>query len=83
MPQKQKLPIYEKIVLIQSCLEERLSIGRASQLGGVDWVTIKEWIRQYETEGADAFLLREKNRVYSPEIKLAAVGAYLAGEGSL
>ena len=82
MPQKQKLAMEEKVSLVWRCLKEGISIRLASELGDVDPETVRSWIRLYEVEGEAAFLPRERNRVYSPELKLAAVRAYLEGEGS-
>lgn len=82
MPQKEKIPAEEKVLLVRQCLEGKLSISEASRQGSVDRKTIQGWIQQYEEEGVSAFLPREKNRVYSTEIKRAAVEAYQRGEGS-
>lgn len=82
MSRKQKKSAEEKVRIIRRYLQGEISISQAAQLGGVDWVTAKEWIRNYETEGESAFL-PHKNKSYSPELKHCAVGAYLAGEGSL
>ena len=82
MPQKQKLAMEEKVSLVRRCLKEGISIRLAGELGDVDPETVRSWIRLYEVEGEAAFLPWERNRVYSPEMKLAAVRAYLEGEGS-
>lgn len=82
MPQKQKLAMEEKVSLIRRYLKGEISISLASKLGNVDPATVRSWIRLYEVEGEAAFLPRERNRVYSPELKLAAVRAYLDGKGS-
>ena len=83
MPVKPKLPMEEKIGLVRRCLEGEISISEASRLGGVDRKSIEHWIDRYEAEGAEGFLPYERNRVYGPELKEAAVRAYLGGEGSL
>jgi transposase-like protein len=41
------------------------------------------WISRYQAEGPSVFLPAERNRIYSPELKLVAVEEYLAGKGSL
>ena len=83
MSQKQKLPAEEKITLIRRYLDGEISLAEASRQGHVDGETVRNWVRQYEIEGAAAFLPDRKNRVYTEEIKLAAVTTYLAGKGSL
>ena len=44
---------------------------------------VSAWIRQYRTEGAEAFTDSEKKRKYDPELKAKAVEDYLSGRGSL
>ena len=83
MPVNPKLSMEEKIGLVRRCLEGEISISEASRLGGVDRKSIEHWIDRYEAEGAEGFLPYERNRVYGPELKEAAVRAYLGGEGSL
>ena len=82
MKDRNKIAIGEKIRLVEQCLAGEISQTEASRQVGVDQKTLSEWIRQYEAEGIDAFMPR-RNRVYSIETKLAAVKAYLGGEGSL
>lgn len=65
---------------------ERYKRGEASQKSeakkqGVSQRTFQDWIRKYETFGAEGFL-RTRNREYSTELKESAVNAYLNGEGS-
>ena len=82
MSRKQKKSAEEKEKIVRQYLQGELSISQASALGGVDFETAKEWIRNYESEGVSAFL-PHKNKAYNPEIKRSAVESYLAGEGSL
>ncbi len=82
MPQKQKLSVEEKVRIVRDCITEKVSITKASEMGGVDFETVKTWIRIYENEGVSGFLYK-KNRVYSAELKEAAVMEYLRGGGSL
>ena len=60
--------------------------GKTSQLAearklGVSQQTFQDWIRRYETFGADGFQQKEY-RKYSSEVKEAAVRDYLNGKGS-
>ena len=70
MKDRNKIAIEEKVRLVQQCLTGEISQVEASRQGGVDERTLSEWIRQYETEGIEAFMPRERNRVYSKETKL-------------
>lgn len=82
MPREQKISPEEKVELVRRCLEGEASISSSAREKGVCFATIKRWIAQYEMEGAAAFLPREHNRIYDPDVKLQAVQDYLAGGGS-
>lgn len=65
---------------------ERYKRGETSQKAeakehGVSQRTFQDWIRRYETFGANGFETTG-NRKYSSELKRTAVKAYLNGEGS-
>ncbi len=83
MPHKQKAKMEENVKLVCACIEGKMSQSDASQEAGEDRKTIYRWIAQYETEGSSAFLPRERNRAYPPEMKQKAVQDYLKGNGSL
>ena len=83
MPQKQKKPMKEKVKIAKRCLAGEVSISGAAAEAGVEWKAIKQWVMQYEAEGAAAFLPGRRNHAYSPELKLQAVQEYLSGKGSL
>ncbi|SDG55496.1 Helix-turn-helix domain-containing protein, partial [Selenomonas sp. WCT3] len=83
MPHKQKATAEEKTRVTQKCLSGRMTRSEAAALLQVDITTISDWIDQYESEGPSAFLSRERNRVYTAELKTRAVISYLNGEGSL
>lgn len=76
MPQKQKLSLEEKIEIIRDYLKGTISMSEAARRGSVARDTINQWVRNYEADGEDAFLLH-KNRVYSPELKEAGRGGLL------
>ncbi len=83
MPNKQRLCIEEKIRVIQDYLEGKVSFSESVKGGRCNTTTFQQWVKQYKSEGAEAFMPHERNRCYPPELKLQAVRAYLAGEGSL
>ena len=83
MPHKQKATLETKVRLARACIAGEMSKSDASREAGVDPKTIDRWIVQYNAEGPSAFLPRERNRVYSPELKRKAVQDYLKGDGSL
>jgi len=83
MSREEKVSEKEKVRLVHQCMAGELSVCEASRVVGVDKQTIRRWIARYETEGEAGFLPKERNRVYSPELKLKAVLDYQAQEGSL
>lgn len=82
MPNKQKVSVEEKIKNVRAYLAGEIGIGEAARRCKVDEETVAGWVRNYETDGIDAFL-SHKNRVYSPQIKHEAVQEYISGKGSL
>ena len=72
----------EKIWIVQNYLRGEISASGAAEMAGIDRATFRNWVRNYEADGADAFL-PHKNRIYSPELKRLAVEDYLSGGGSL
>lgn len=83
MPHKVKLSVEAKLALVQQYLKGGISKIEIARYGGVHKKTFGDWLRLYETEGAVAFLPKERNRVYSSELKMSAVKEYLAGRGSI
>ena len=81
MPQKQKLSIEKKIEIIRDCLKGRVGMSEAARRGGISKETMRQWVCNYEADGAEAFL-PHKNRVYSPGLKQQAVEEYLSGRKS-
>ena len=83
MSQKSKLSLEEKVKIILKYMNGDMGLNSAAAEAGVAHETLRQWIMQYQAEGAIAFLPGRKARTYSPELKLQAVQDYLAGEGSL
>lgn len=81
MPHEQKLSPEEKVKLVLRCINGEISQQQAAREAGVNVSSVERWIVRYESEGVDSFLTCKKNRVYSPELKLAAVREYLSGKG--
>ena len=83
MPHTQKLSVEEKVDIVRQSINGEISIHQAAEKVGVGKTTVRRWIAAYESEGIDAFLPHEKNRIYSSELKTEAVLCYLSGGGSL
>ena len=82
MPRKEKLPVSAKISLVRRCIAGEIGVNAAAHEVGVDHKTLRWWIARYEAEGAAGFLPQERDRVYSPELKMQVVADYLSGKGS-
>lgn len=76
MPQKGKLNFAAKVVLVRCYIAGEISITMAACEAGVDRKTVYRWIARYEAEGAEGFLPRERNRVYSPELKMRVANVH-------
>jgi transposase-like protein len=63
-------------------LKGEISLSEAAKEAQMDRMSVEEWIRRYRSEGVSGLIPSENNRIYSTEIKLAAVKDYLSGEGS-
>ena len=83
MSKRKKIKAEERIRIAKACINGETSAYAAADRIGVHSSVVDDWIRQYQEEGAEAFLLREENRQYDPILKKAAVKAYLSGKGSL
>jgi transposase-like protein len=80
---RSKYKAEDKLRIARACLAGEIGCGQAGEQIGADVSMVRDWIRQYQTEGIAAFLPREGNRRYDPIIKEAAVKDYLSGKGSL
>ena len=85
MSRKSKIDPVLKVELVEKYLRDEISITEGCRLAGLSEKTtapFRRWISIYKNEGPSGLLNQEKNRYYSRELKLAAVNAYLSGEGS-
>ena len=73
----------DRIKIARAVFEGEKSNSEAARELGVADSTIRKWVYMYREHGASAFLDTGKNKVYSDELRLKAVRAYLDGEGSL
>ena len=82
MPQRRRVT-EENIHIIRECAEGRISCAEAAERCGVVKETMRRCVSRYRAEGTTAFLPKQRNSSYSPELKENAVKAYLSGEGSM
>ena len=62
-------------------MDGKESQRRIASVFDISMASVQQWIRNYESMGADAFTL-QGNKKYSKELKQQAVSDYLAGRGS-
>lgn len=78
---KIKVSIEDKIYAVNLYLDGKESQHQIASMLGVGIASVRQWIRNYESMGADAFTLKG-NKQYSKELKQQAVSDYLSGRGS-
>ena len=83
MPHKEKVSTTLKMDACKKYLAKNISIAEIAKALEVDHKTVERWILQYQSEGESGLKPRKHNRVYSPELKLAAVSDYLNSNDSL
>ena len=83
MSKKVKISTETKVKLVKECIRGKIGVCEAARIAQVDESSIRSWVIQYEAEGVDGLLPHTRNRVYSAELKMNAVLAYLSGKGSL
>ncbi len=85
MSRKSKVDPALKVELVERYLRGDISISDACRLAGLSVKTtypFRKWVNIYQNEGPSGLLAQKQNAHYSKEVKLAAVNAYLNGEGS-
>lgn len=80
---RDKVTVLERIEAAKACAEGKISQTEAARRLGVDFTTVREWVLRYKARGILAFQTQERNKVYTDELKLQAIKAYLSGRGSL
>jgi transposase-like protein len=83
MPHKGKLPVAEKIKIVESYLSGEMGIKQIEAKYGVHNSTVDEWVRRFNARGAIGLCETNSNRKYDSSLKTQAVESYLAGRGSL
>lgn len=82
MGQKVKYSAEEKIKAVMEYLDGNSSMNAIAKRLGLSFESFRQWVKNYEAMGSDAFLTN-RNKQYSKSEKEQAVKAYLAGEDSL
>ena len=74
---KRKVSVEDKIYAVNLYLDGKESQQRIADMFDVSLASVQQWIRNYESMGANAFTLKG-NKKYSKELKQQAVLDYLA-----
>ena len=69
MSRKSKIAIEEKARITREYIAGNITREEAARQAGVVHDVITDWARIFRREGALSLVTREKNRVYSPELK--------------
>jgi transposase-like protein len=77
-----RFSIEDKMSAVKRHLENGESCKRIAGSIGADDETVREWCRNYQVMGIDAFT-RTHHRKYTLEFKTNAVESYLTGKGSI
>ena len=83
MLRREKIKSEDKIRIAKAYVQGKVGLSEAAKQIGVHHSVIEDWVRQYETEGVQAFLPRTSNLRYDPILKEAAVKDYLTSKGSI
>lgn len=81
MDKKPSLSADEKIKYVKEYLDGEDSIKNIASTIGISAESFRQWIRNYNSMGIEAFTMIENKR-YSRELKVQAVKDYLEGLGS-
>lgn len=79
MPQKSKLDKTARVEWVQKYLLGEVGQNEAAEMLGVHRATFQHWVKRYETEADEGLVAGGMTRVYSVELKRAAVEEYLKG----
>lgn len=83
MSRRNKFSVIEKLEIIDHYEKGIIGISEIEKKYTVNCSTVYDWISIYKRDGIIGLEVGSNNNSYSPEIKKAAVLAYLSGEGSL
>lgn len=79
MKQKGKYPPEEKEKIVKQYLEGKYNLNEICKNYSVAEETFREWLRLYRTHGIYGITPKSTSKIYSQELKIAAVTDYLSG----
>ena len=81
MCKKRNFSAEEKVKYVEEYLKSKNSINHFSSMLGIASESFRQWIRNYNSIGVEAFTMKG-HKSYSKELKLQAVEAYLSNSYS-
>lgn len=75
--------VEQKLKVVKSVLEGKLSARRAGEQFGISHKTIQGWVTSYQAMGEEGLTPSPTNKHYPASLKLSAVKEYLSGDTSL
>ncbi len=78
----EKVPKHIKLEYAKRIVTGELSAKTLARQQGLNETQVRYWVALYKAQGESAFVDTGENKVYSAELRLAAVQDYLHGEGS-
>ena len=83
MSRKSKFDPVLKVELVERYLRSEIGLNEAARMAGLEsGRSFADWVCIYRSEGPAGLLNQQHNKGYSKDLKLAAVTAYINGEGS-
>lgn len=83
MSRKSKIEPALKVELVERYLKGEIGVCEAARIAGLaSEMAIFKWVSIYRNEGPAGLLDQQHNKAYPKELKMAAITAYLSGEGS-
>lgn len=79
---KSKVAYEQKIAIVKDYLDGKVGYDESIRRANNSAESFRNWVARYRAGGAAALLPLDRNKVYSAELKVAAVKEYLSGAGS-
>jgi len=83
MPHRGKMSPEEKVKIVKQYIRRELGKTAIQTIYDVDWSTLRDWVRLYQTRGAEGLIPSSNFRKYAIDTKRMAVEEYLSGVGSM
>lgn len=83
MSKRSPISLEVKLRVVKRCLQNETNPGYEVKQLGVDRLTVTDWIRKYKADGYEGLKVSRKCKVYSKDLRLAAIMDVLSGNHSI